>query len=73
MQDTFNRLGEIGIVPVVKIEKASDAVPLGRALVAGNLPVVEITFRTAAAEESIRILLPRSAGDTRRRRHSAQH
>jgi 2-dehydro-3-deoxyphosphogluconate aldolase/(4S)-4-hydroxy-2-oxoglutarate aldolase len=56
MQDTFNKLGEIGIVPVVKIEKASDAAPLGRALVAGDLPVVEITFRTAAAEESIRIL-----------------
>jgi len=56
MHDVFNRLGEIGIVPVVKIEKPSDAAALGRALIAGDLPVVEITFRTAAAEESIRIL-----------------
>ena len=44
------------VVPVVKIEKATDAAALGRALVAGDLPVVEITFRTMAAEESIRIL-----------------
>jgi 2-dehydro-3-deoxyphosphogluconate aldolase/(4S)-4-hydroxy-2-oxoglutarate aldolase len=56
MQDAFNRLGEIGIVPVVKIETPSHAGPLGRALVAGDLPVVEITFRTAAAEESIAAL-----------------
>jgi 2-dehydro-3-deoxyphosphogluconate aldolase/(4S)-4-hydroxy-2-oxoglutarate aldolase len=56
MHDVLNRLGEIGIVPVVKIEKPSDAAALGRALIAGDLPVVEITFRTAAAEESIRIL-----------------
>ena len=56
MHEVLNRLGEIGIVPVVKIEKASDAAALGRAFVAGDLPVAEITFRTAAAEESIRIL-----------------
>lgn len=56
MHDAFNRVGEIGIVPVVKIENPSDAAALGRALIAGDLPVVEITFRTAAAEESIRIL-----------------
>jgi len=54
MHETLRRLGEIGIVPVVKIEKASDAVSLGKALLAGDLPVVEITFRTAAAEEAIR-------------------
>ncbi len=56
MHEVLRKLGEIGIVPVVKIEKASDAVALGRALVAGDLPVAEITFRTAAAEESIRSL-----------------
>lgn len=54
MHDVLFRLGEIGIVPVVKIDKASDAAALGRALVAGDLPVAEITFRTAAAEEAIR-------------------
>jgi 2-dehydro-3-deoxyphosphogluconate aldolase/(4S)-4-hydroxy-2-oxoglutarate aldolase len=54
MHETLKRLGEYGVVPVVKIEKAADAVNLGKALSAGDLPVAEITFRTAAAEEAIR-------------------
>ncbi|MCX7031780.1 MAG: keto-hydroxyglutarate-aldolase/keto-deoxy-phosphogluconate aldolase, partial [Spirochaetes bacterium] len=54
MHETLKRLGEFGVVPVVKIEKAADAANLGRALAAGDLPVAEITFRTAAAEEAIR-------------------
>ncbi len=53
MNEVLKRLGELGVIPVVKIEKASDAVALGRALLAGDLPVAEITFRTAAAEEAI--------------------
>lgn len=57
MHETLKKLGEIGVIPVVKIEKASDAVSLGKALLAGELPVVEITFRTAAAEEAIRNLV----------------
>jgi 2-dehydro-3-deoxyphosphogluconate aldolase/(4S)-4-hydroxy-2-oxoglutarate aldolase len=52
----LERIGELGIVPVVKIEKAEDALPLGRALMDGDLPIAEITFRTSAAEESIKIL-----------------
>lgn len=44
------------IVPVVKLDKATDAKPLAEALCAGGLPVAEITFRTEAAEESIRII-----------------
>jgi 2-dehydro-3-deoxyphosphogluconate aldolase/(4S)-4-hydroxy-2-oxoglutarate aldolase len=44
------------IVPVVKLDKAADARPLAEALCAGGLPVAEITFRTEAAEESIRII-----------------
>jgi len=44
------------IVPVVKLDKATDARPLAEALCAGGLPVAEITFRTEAAEESIRII-----------------
>ncbi|HYE67777.1 MAG TPA: bifunctional 4-hydroxy-2-oxoglutarate aldolase/2-dehydro-3-deoxy-phosphogluconate aldolase [Anaerovoracaceae bacterium] len=44
------------IVPVVKLDKATDAKPLAEALCAGGLPVAEITFRTDAAEESIRII-----------------
>jgi 2-dehydro-3-deoxyphosphogluconate aldolase/(4S)-4-hydroxy-2-oxoglutarate aldolase len=52
----LEKIGELGIVPVVKIEKAEDALPLGRALMDGDLSIAEITFRTSAAEESIRIL-----------------
>ncbi|MGE5599061.1 MAG: bifunctional 4-hydroxy-2-oxoglutarate aldolase/2-dehydro-3-deoxy-phosphogluconate aldolase [Bacteroidota bacterium] len=54
MPDILTELGILGIVPVVAIDDAKDAVALGRALVAGGLPCAEITFRTAAAEESIR-------------------
>lgn len=42
------------IVPVIKIDNADDAKPLGEALCAGGLPVAEITFRTAAAEQAIK-------------------
>jgi len=56
MNKILKQIGELGIVPVVKIEKAEDALPLGRALIEGGLPIAEITFRTSAAEESIQIL-----------------
>jgi 2-dehydro-3-deoxyphosphogluconate aldolase/(4S)-4-hydroxy-2-oxoglutarate aldolase len=54
MTELLEKLGRLGVVPVVKIERAEDAVELGRALLAGGLPCAEITFRTAAAEEAIR-------------------
>jgi 2-dehydro-3-deoxyphosphogluconate aldolase/(4S)-4-hydroxy-2-oxoglutarate aldolase len=41
------------VIPVVVIEDASTAVPLARALVAGGLPVIEVTLRTPAAREAI--------------------
>lgn len=56
MDETSRRIGEIGIVPVVKLEDAAAAIPLGRALLAGGIPVAEVTFRTAAALDSIRVL-----------------
>ena len=56
MHEILEKIGEFGLVPVVKIEKAEDALSLGKALVEGDLPVAEITFRTGAAEEAIRIL-----------------
>ena len=56
MNETLEKIGELGIVPVVKIEKAEDALPLGKALLDGDLPITEITFRTSAAEESIKTL-----------------
>ena len=54
MHEILRKIGEIGVIPVIKIEKACDAVSLGKALLAGELPVAEITFRTAAAEEAIK-------------------
>lgn len=50
----FEKLSLAGLVPVIKVEDAADAVPLCKALADGGLPVAEITFRTAAAEEAIR-------------------
>ena len=56
MNEILNRIQKMGIVPVVKLENAKDAVPLAKALVDGGLPCAEITFRTAAAEETIRLM-----------------
>lgn len=53
MNEILAKLGNLGLIPVVKIDNAKDAVPLGEALIEGGLPVAEITFRTAAAEEAI--------------------
>lgn len=47
------------IVPVIVLEDAANAEPLAEALVAGDLPVAEITLRTAAAAESIRLMAAR--------------
>jgi len=56
MNKVLERIGELGIVPVVKIEDAGKAVALGKALVAGGIPVAEVTFRTATASEAIRAM-----------------
>lgn len=56
MHETLERIQEIGIVPVVVLEDAKDAAPLAKALMDGGLPCAEVTFRTDAAEESIRIM-----------------
>jgi 2-dehydro-3-deoxyphosphogluconate aldolase/(4S)-4-hydroxy-2-oxoglutarate aldolase len=54
MRRVLDTLGDMGLVRVVKIERAEDALDLGRALPEGGLPCAEITFRTAPAEEAIR-------------------
>lgn len=54
MEALLKKISEIGIVPVVKIDNAEDALPLAEALKNGGLCCAEITFRTDAAEESIR-------------------
>lgn len=46
-------LKSAGIIPVIVIDKVEQAVPLAKALVKGGLPVLEVTFRTAAAAEAI--------------------
>ena len=56
MNEVFEKIGALRLVPVVKIENSQDAVPLGRALLEARLPIAEITFRTAAAEAAIRAL-----------------
>lgn len=56
MDPLLQRLGEIGLVPVIRLDSAQKAVGLGRALVAGGIPVAEVTFRTAAAADSIRAM-----------------
>src|SRR5436190_466401 len=50
----LKQVAQFGIVPVIAIENADAAIPLADALLEGGLPVVEITFRTAAAAEAIR-------------------
>jgi 2-dehydro-3-deoxyphosphogluconate aldolase/(4S)-4-hydroxy-2-oxoglutarate aldolase len=47
-------LGKIGIVPVIKLDNALDAVPLAEAVLRGCIPCAEITFRTDAAADAIR-------------------
>ena len=56
MNQVLEALSKIGIVPVVVINDATDAKPLAEALIKGGLPCAEVTFRTDAAEESIRII-----------------
>ena len=51
--DIVKTLGDAGIIPVIVVDSASDAVPVARALVGGGLPVLEITFRTNAAAAAI--------------------
>ncbi len=56
MNAVLEQIQALGIVPVVVLDDAKDARPLAKALCAGGLPCAEVTFRTAAAEESIRIM-----------------
>lgn len=52
-------LSRYKLVPVIALEREADAAPLAEALVAGGLPVAEVTFRTDAAEASIRAMAGR--------------
>jgi 2-dehydro-3-deoxyphosphogluconate aldolase/(4S)-4-hydroxy-2-oxoglutarate aldolase len=50
------RLRQLGVIPVVSLDRVESAVPLAEALLAGGLPCAEITFRTMAAEPAIRAI-----------------
>ncbi len=56
MMTLEQRLTEIKIVPVIAINDTQQAVPLANVLVENGLPCAEVTFRTEAAEESIRLM-----------------
>lgn len=55
MNDSIKRISEIKVIPVAILKTAAHARPLAEALKEGGLPCLEITFRTAAAEEAIKI------------------
>lgn len=54
--DIMNRLSRCGIVPVVVLDKAESALPTANALLAGGIDIMEVTFRTDAAAESIHLI-----------------
>ena len=56
MNETLEKLGQYGIVPVVVLNDSKDAEPLADALCEGGLSCAEVTFRTEAAAESIKIM-----------------
>ena len=56
MSEMLKTIEGFGVVPVVVLNDAKDAAPLAQALCEGGLPCAEVTFRTEAAEESIRIM-----------------
>ncbi|MFV0412634.1 MAG: bifunctional 4-hydroxy-2-oxoglutarate aldolase/2-dehydro-3-deoxy-phosphogluconate aldolase [Oscillospiraceae bacterium] len=56
MNSVLEQISAIGIVPVIRIDKIEDTLPLAKALSDGGLPCAEITFRTEQAEEAIRLV-----------------
>ena len=56
MNKVLEEFSKIGIIPVIALDHVEDAAPLAKALCDGGLPCAEVTFRTDAAEESIRIM-----------------
>lgn len=56
MKDVLKRIEKIGIVPVIKLEKTEDALPLAKALCEGGLPCAEVTFRTDVCADVIKVM-----------------
>lgn len=59
MNEVLERIGQLKLVPMVVLDKVEQAGPFGDALVAGGLPIAEITFRTDAAADAIEALAKR--------------
>lgn len=53
---TVVRIRQLGVLPVVELDSAAQAVPLLDSLIAGGLPAAEITLRTSAGLEALRLL-----------------
>lgn len=62
MNKIYEKLGQIGIIPVIKLERSEDILPLSEALLKGGISAAEITFRTDAAEGAIRLLKKENNG-----------
>ena len=58
----ITKIGELGVFPIVVLDDSADAEPIGEALMAGGLPIVEVTLRTPAAAEAIKIFSHRFPG-----------
>jgi 2-dehydro-3-deoxyphosphogluconate aldolase / (4S)-4-hydroxy-2-oxoglutarate aldolase len=56
MKNIIKKIEACGIIPVIKLEQAEDAHGLGKALLQGGIPIAEITFRTQAAPDAIRLM-----------------
>ncbi|HCH1965559.1 bifunctional 4-hydroxy-2-oxoglutarate aldolase/2-dehydro-3-deoxy-phosphogluconate aldolase [Vibrio parahaemolyticus] len=56
MSSIKEQLKALKVIPVIAIDNAEDIIPLGKVLAENGLPAAEITFRSAAAEEAIRLL-----------------
>ena len=56
MGNVFERIEKTGIIPVIKISEADKAIPLAKALCEGGLPAAEVTFRTDAAADAIKLI-----------------
>lgn len=54
--DLFEKINEFKIIPVAVIQNLNDAIPLGKALIEANLPIIEVTFRTEIAAEATKKL-----------------
>ncbi|QTQ14735.1 bifunctional 4-hydroxy-2-oxoglutarate aldolase/2-dehydro-3-deoxy-phosphogluconate aldolase [Treponema parvum] len=57
LPEIFKKIRDIGIMPVIKLDKAEDAVPLAKALSKGGIPMAEVTYRSSAAEASIKAMV----------------